>query len=494
MTIHELTILFPVLFPMLAGLAAFFVKGFKKPAAIRLFVTAALVLNCASVLFLTFGVPEISFTPFAITHTLPITLKADTLSRFFGVLVSTMWLLVGIFSFEYMKHEQNEERFFMFYLLTLGSVLGVCFAGNIISLYLFYEIMTLVSMPMVLHSMTKQAVSAALKYLFYSIAGASLALIGFFIFFSTGAPIDFVPGGAASLLANSDSKLLYLTACLLCILGFGTKAGMFPMHAWLPTAHPVAPAPASAVLSGVITKAGVLAIIRVVYYLFGADFIRGTFVQYAWVILSLITIFMGSMLAFKENQMKKRFAFSTVSQVSYILFGLAVLTGDGMLGALLHVVYHSVIKNGLFMVAGAIIYMTHKTNVDELAGIGKQMPVVMWCFTILSVALVGIPPTGGFVSKWFLAGGALISPLGSLSWIGPATLLISALLTAGYLLSISIRGFFPGADVDYGVLIPKEPNLLMTAPLLVVAAASVLLGIFPGALTPLFTDVIGSLF
>jgi multicomponent Na+:H+ antiporter subunit D len=330
--------------------------------------------------------------------------------------------------------------------------------------------------------------------LFYSIAGASLALIGFFIFFSTGASIDFVPGGAAQSLASAESKPLYLVACLLCILGFGTKAGMFPMHAWLPTAHPVAPAPASAVLSGVITKAGVLAIIRVVYYLFGADFIRGTFVQYTWIVLSLITIFMGSMLAFKENQMKRRFAYSTVSQVSYILFGLAVLTGDGMLGALLHVLYHSVIKNGLFMVAGAIIYVTHKTNVDELAGIGKQLPVVMWCFTILSVALVGIPPTGGFVSKWYLAGGALTSPIGALSWIGPVILLISALLTAGYLLSISIRGFFPGSDADYGAFVRKDPSLLMLVPLIIVAAVSVLLGIFPGVITPVLTSVSAGLF
>ena len=166
------------------------------------------------------------------------------------------------------------------------------------------------------------------------------------------------------------------------ILGFGAKAGLFPLHAWLPTAHPVAPAPASAVLSGVITKAGVIAIIRVIYYQFGAAFLRGTWMQTALLCTALVTIFMGSSMAYREKILKKRLAFSTVSQVSYILFGLFLMNTTAMTGSLLHVLCHSVVKDGLFLGAGAIIYKTGKTDVRELTGIGKEMPVVLWCLTL----------------------------------------------------------------------------------------------------------------
>jgi multicomponent Na+:H+ antiporter subunit D len=266
------------------------------------------------------------------------------------------------------------------------------------------------------------------------------------------------------------------------ILGFSVKAGMFPGHAWLPAAHPVAPAPASAVLSAVIVKAGVLGIIRVVYYLFGAAFLRGTWVQTAFMVLALITVFMGSMLAYREPVLKKRLAYSTVSQVSYILFGISVMDLDGITGGLLHVLAHGFIKSALFLCAGAIIHQTGKTRVDELKGIGKEMPLLMWCYTIVSLGLIGIPPTGGFISKWYLAAGALNSYIPGFSVAGPVILLISALLTAGYLLPVTIMGFFPGADYDYTKLQKKEPSLWMTVPVLVLTVLTVLTGLFPNTL------------
>ena len=263
------------------------------------------------------------------------------------------------------------------------------------------------------------------------------------------------------------------------IVGFGTKAGMFPMHGWLPTAHPVAPAPASAVLSGVITKAGVLGIIRSVYYVAGPDMIKGTWVQYTWIILSVLTIFMGSMMAYKEKILKKRLAYSTVSQVSYILFGLSVMQPVAFVGALMHVIFHSLVKNTLFVSAGAIICKTGKTKVRQLVGIGKEMPVTMWCFTLVSLTLIGIPPTSAFVSKWYLISGALDSGILGLSWIGPIVLLISALLTAGYLLTISIKAFLPGEDYNYAKLVNHEPTWRMLMPMIVMTALAVILGIWP---------------
>jgi multicomponent Na+:H+ antiporter subunit D len=186
---------------------------------------------------------------------------------------------------------------------------------------------------------------------------------------------------------------------------------------------------------------------------------------------------MGSMLAYKEPLMKKRLAYSTVSQVSYVLFGLSLMTADAMSGALLHVVAHSVIKNALFLCAGAIIHQTGKTYIRDLRGIGKEMPITIWVWTIASLGLIGIPPTGGFVSKWLLATGALSAELGAVSIIGPIVLIISALLTAAYLLPVTINGFFPGSDFDYAALEYKEAPKLATIPLLILAVGVVLSGV-----------------
>ncbi|MBQ7832015.1 MAG: proton-conducting membrane transporter, partial [Lachnospiraceae bacterium] len=250
--------------------------------------------------------------------------------------------------------------------------------------------------------------------------------------------------------------------------------------------HPVAPAPASAVLSGVIVKAGVLALIRVVYYIVGLAFLQGTWVQKTWIILALITVFMGSLLAYREKVLKKRLAYSTVSQISYILLGLAVFEPEALTGSVLHVVYHAFIKTALFLCAGAFIHETGKERVDELTGIGKKMPITTWGFTIASLGLIGIPPTGGFISKWYLATGALASETGAFRYLIPAILLASALLTAGYLLPIPIKGFFPGADYDYENNPRKEASAWMWVPILILVALSFIGGVLPD----LFADYI----
>ena len=274
------------------------------------------------------------------------------------------------------------------------------------------------------------------------------------------------------------------------IIGFGCKAGMMPLQAWLPTAHPVAPAPASAVLSGIITKAGILGMIRVTFYLFNQDFLRGTWAQLTIIILALATVFVGSMLAYKEQLLKKRLAYSTVSQVSYVIFGIMILTPQGLSGALLQVIFHAIAKNALFLAAGAIIYKTGAIYVKDLKGMGKKMPIVMWCFTIASLSLIGIPPTGGFVAKWDLAVGALSPEFGGvLGYVGPAILLVSALLTAGYLLPIVRDAFFPGKDFDYETLEKKEANAYMTVPLILLCIGVVGLGMFPMGLQQVINGI-----
>lgn len=482
-------LLFPVLFPLFAGIAV----GLQKQERRRnIWVLCVLVIECAFVLWLCQG--EASLTVWQMTPQTAIAYHADGLAKFFACLICVIWLLAGIFSFEYMKHEQKPERFFLFYVMTLGALMSLCFSANAVTLYLSYEFMTILTLPLVLHTSTIEAVRAAMKYLGYSIFGAGLGLLGFFFLNSYCDTTTFVAGGSLNtFLASGNIKVLQVVY-LLMMIGFGCKAGMFPLHAWLPTAHPVAPSPASAVLSGIITKCGVIAIIRVTFYMVGVDFIQGTWVQHTLLILSIITVFMGSMLAYKEKLLKKRLAYSTVSQVSYVLFGLFLLHPIGFLGALMQVVFHAIAKNILFFGAGAIIYKTEKTYVYQYRGLGKEMPIVMWTFAIASLSLVGIPPVAGFVSKWYLAQAGLSPVYGTIGLVGVVVLMVSALLTAGYLLPIVADAFFPGKSFDDTQVQKREPNYLMTVPLIFLAFAIVALGLFPQSLMDAITKISSVIF
>jgi multicomponent Na+:H+ antiporter subunit D len=420
------------------------------------------------------------YTLLNITDKLSLQFGTDAVGRFFLCLVSVMWVLVGIYAQKYKEHQKHNARFFVFYALTWVMLAALTMAANYLTMYLCFEFMTLLSMPLVLHNGTPESIAAAKKYLFYSIFGATLGLLGMFFVNSYGTTLAFATGGVLDPAKTAGHETLILWVAFLSVAGFGAKAGLFPLHAWLPTAHPVAPAPASALLSGCITKAGVLCIMRLVYQIFGVQLLRGTWVQTALIILALVTVFMGSMMAYGEDLMKKRFAFSTVSQVSYVLLGVFTMNEAGLLGALLHAAYHSIIKDGLFLCAGTIIFWTHKEYVSQMKGLGRKMPVTFGCLTIFSLGLVGIPPFAGFLSKWYLASGSLSSGLPVLNWLAPAVLLLSALLTAGYLFPICIHGFFPaeGEPEAEG----KEGSVLMLGPILILAAATVLLGVFASPL------------
>nr|MCR5447986.1 hypothetical protein [Solobacterium sp.] len=392
-------LMIPILFPIVFGFPVFFLHDRKIR---RIYISVIVIINALMVYALAF-MPDTSFTLWTISGNITMGYQIDGVSRIFSCLIASVWALVAFFAFEYITHEGNEERFLAFYTMTLGVLIGLAYSNTMPTLYMMYEMMTMITVPLVIHSRTREAIAAGLKYLGYSVFGAGCGLFGMFFLNRFCSTLAFEDGGTLVQSAVQGNENLLLFVYLVMMIGFGCKAGMLPLHAWLPTAHPVAPAPASAVLSGVITKGGVLAIIRVTYFMIGPDFLRGTWVQYTLLSLAICTVFMGSMLAYKEKLLKKRMAFSTVSNVSYVLFGLFLMTADGFTGAILQVIFHSIAKNILFCCAGAIIYKTHKTYVYELKGIGKQMPIVMWCFTFASLSLIGIPPAGGFISKWFLA-------------------------------------------------------------------------------------------
>ena len=482
-----MNLLLPVFLPVVCALAVYLIPAGNRKALNGYTIAVLLVSAVSSASLL---LRDKSFTLWQLTDQISFAFRTDGIARIYIAFISIVWAAVGVYSVGYNEHDRNLRRFDCFYLATYGILMGLSMSANAVTLYMFYEMMTLITLPLVMHTMEKEAVAAGIKYLIYSVFGASTALLGIFFIAHYGTTLEFTAGGVLDPAKIAGHEDLLRTILFLMMTGFGVKAGLFPMHAWLPTAHPVAPAPASAVLSGVITKMGVLGVIRVVYYLAGVDFLRGSWVQTAFMTLTLITVFMGSLLALRERQFKKRLAYSSVSQVSYILFGLSTMTPLGFTGALLHVICHSFIKNALFMSAGAVIHQTGKTYVDEIYGVGKIMPRTILAFTIVSLGLIGIPPTGGFVSKWYLAQGALELE-NAAGWIGPAVLLCSALMTAGYLLTIVIHGFFPG---EKECVQGKEAPAVMWIPMLVLAVLSVVVGLFPGSLVEYIHSAAGMLF
>lgn len=409
---------------------------------------------------------------------LPFTAAPDTLGCIFAVLFSALFFAAAVYSAEYMAHDPAAAPFAAVYLLTLGALLGLSMAGELQTYYMFFEFLTFASFPLVLHDRSDNAVKAARKYLAYSFIGASLVLFGLVFSAKLLGTLRFTAGGYGIAANNGE---LAQAVIFISVMGFGCKAGVMPLHDWLPTAHPLSPAPASAILSGCVTKAGVLGIMRVIFYLFGSAVVRGTWVQHTLIAAALVTVFCGSMLAYKEKLLKKRLAYSTVSQVSYALFGLFLLSEAGFLGAMLQVLFHAVTKVCIFLCAGSVIHgsgitrVYSKTGEFQYYGLGRAMPFTMFAYTLASLSLVGLPPFGGFVSKWYLAEGSFAA-LGFSGWVGAAVLLVSALLTAGYLLPISTGAFFPAAGVRLAAA--EESSRCMTVPVTVLAILLAVLGVY----------------
>ncbi len=476
------------LFPAAAGiLISVLVKETKKRN--RLYGAAVLLTDLLCLLVMQ---TEVSFSPVWFFKNTAMRFQMDHLGRLLLCIVMLMYTCVCFYAFRYMEEEERTEQFFTWYLISFGALIAVCISANLVTMYFCFEMLTLTTFPMVLHERTKEAVAAGMKYLYYSMAGALMGLLCvFFLYHFAEGNTDFVYGGFLTADMIAGHEQLFLGIMMTGIIGFGTKAGMFPMHSWLPTAHPVAPAPASALLSSIVAKAGVIAVIRLVYYSAGPALIQGTWMQHAWMILAMITIFMGSMMAFREKGFKKRLAFSSVSQISYILLSLSFLSEEGLRGGLLHFMSHAASKGCLFLVAGAVIHLYGYRNVSELKGIGKRMPVIFGCFTVASLSLVGIPPMGGFLSKWTIAGAALQSGDMPFAILAPVVLLVSALLTAGYLFPVFVDAFYPGLIHEQEARKQKETAAvpepkLMTVPMICLCAAALSVGVWGNTILNFF--------
>ena len=412
----------------------------------------------------------------------------------FGGLVSALWPLATLYAFEYMTKEEHEKVFFMFYTMTYSVTLGISFSANLLTMYFFYELLTLVTVPLVMHTLTREAILASRKYLYYSLGGAAFAFIGLIFIIIYGNTTDFVLGGVLDPEKIGARTNVLLLIYVIAFMGFGVKAAISPFNSWLPDAG-VAPTPVTALLHAVaVVKSGAFAIIRLTFYSFGTDFLRGTWAQDVVMAIVMFTIVYGCSRAIKETHIKRRLAYSTISNLSYILFGVTVMTPTGMIGALTHLIFHAVIKIAAFFCAGAIMHQTGRQYVHELDGMGCKMPCVFGVFTVSALALMGVPGLAGFISKWNLASAAVESGNG-LAYGGIVCLLVSALLTAIYMFTIVIRAFFPGRNFEISSLEGiKDPNWKMLVPLFIFTAFIIFFGLYSGPVTRFLTDVAGGVY
>ena len=485
-------IIVAILLPMLGGIAVRFIP-FQKKKDMYIFLEVIMVTTSLIVWRLILGGPTEVFHVVHFVNDLSISFKIDGMTMVFGGLVSILWPLATLYGFEYMEHHERGNTFFMFYSMAYGITLGIAFASDMLSMYFFYELLTLSTVPLVMHTLKRDAVLATRKYLYYSLGGAAFALMGIVFLIVYGDTLEFTMGGVLSMDKVGGSSNMLLWIYLFAFLGFGVKAAIFPLSEWLPTAG-VAPTPVTALLHAVaVVKAGVFGIIRLTYYSFGTEFLRGTWVQNVVMALAMFTTVYGCSRAVKETHIKRRLAYSTVSNLSYIIFGVTIMTPLGLVGALCHMIFHAVMKICSFMCAGAFMHQTGKKYIFDMDGIGRQMPIIFFSLGISGMGLMGVPGLAGFVSKWNLAKAAVESQ-NPLAYAGIVCLLISALLTAIYMMTIMMRAFFPPVGFDRSAISHiKDPGWKMCFPIMLCAAATMLLGVFSAPLVDFFTAVAAGL-
>lgn len=477
-----------ILVPFLGGILIPLIP-FKSRTARNIYTEGLILINAVLVAVLLFNPPQGVLEVIKFTGNLRFAFKVDGMATLFAGMISFLWPLATLYAFEYMTKEEHEDIFFMFYSMTYGVTLGIALAGNLLTLYCFYEMLTLVTVPLVLHTLTREAVLASRKYLYYSLGGAAFAFIGLIFIIMYGTSTNFVFGGVLDMAKIGNNTDALLLVYVMAFMGFGVKAAVCPFNSWLPDAG-VAPTPVTALLHAVaVVKSGAFAIIRITYYSFGTDFLRGTWAQSVVMAVTIFTIVYGCSRAVKETHLKRRLAYSTISNLSYILFGVTIMTPAGFIGALTHMLFHAFMKIASFFCAGAVIHQTEKEYVHELNGLGRRMPIVFLVFLISALALMGVPGLAGFISKWNLAAAAVESN-SVLAYAGVAALLISALLTAIYMMTIIMRAFFPGEDFNYDTVKQyKDPNWQMLLPLCIFAVIIV----FFGLRSDIFVDFFGQI-
>lgn len=487
-------LLLPIIFCVLGAISSLFVfKNNEKRNHIYLFFVVLITSIITWILLFTIKEGR-KFIIIQFFEGLDMSLKLDGLGKIFSGMVSVLWPLAMLYAFSYMEHAKKKNIYFMFYTLTYAIVLGISFSANMETLYLFYECLTLATLPLIIQPMTKQSKKAGRIYMYVSLAGSAMVFMGlmFLLKYTKGTDLstDFIMGG--NLFLNEGPKLVLRVAYLIAFMGFGVKSAIFPLHIWLPLAG-AAPTPTTALLHAVaVVKSGVFALMRLTYFAFPMGLIKGQWVQIVVMSLAIFTIVYGSMRALKETHFKRRLAYSTISNLSYIIFAITLMSKVGLQAAIIHMLFHSICKITLFYSCGIAMHKAEINYIYEIDGLGKKMPITFICFFISALSLTGIPLFAGFVSKYYLASAA-ISEGSILAFVGIVALIISALLTAMYSLSIGFRAFInkPNENNQHAYEIAHDGDVKFNIPIIVFSALCVVFGFFSSGLINVVSSLIG---
>ncbi|MBN1366702.1 MAG: monovalent cation/H+ antiporter subunit D family protein [Dehalococcoidales bacterium] len=490
---NTFTSILPLIAVLIPVLAAVLILIFSRRQNIREFWTIAASVAMFGVIFTM--LPDVLGGKFPhidllnIAPGISLSFHVDTVGLIFGLSASLLWIITSFYSIGYMRSlaEHKQTRYYTMFALCLTSTIGIAFSANLLTFVLFYEILTIATYPLVIHKETPAAMSAGRKYLAYLLTGGLALIAATALTYYYAGSLDFTAGGFLSNLTGQPNLMLLF---VLFLVGFGMKSALIPLHSWLPTAM-IAPTPVSALLHAVaVVKAGVFGGIRVVGFIFGPALFHNIGAWQILAIMAAITIIVSSLLAFYQDNLKRRLAYSTVGHLSYILLGISLLSPISWTGSLIHLVNHATLKITLFFCAGAVYAKTHVENISELNGIGKQMPITMGAFTLAAIGLVGIPPLNGFVSKWYLGEGAINA--GQPVYLG--VLLLSGLLNAGYFFPVIRRAFFMSSEKRTRF---SEASMFMVVPLVITALLSLFLGLLPDGLFHFFQlagDTVASVF
>ena len=393
----------------------------------------------------------------------------EPLGMLFALVASGLWVVTTSYSIGYMRtnNEAHQTRFYACFAVAIFAALGVALAGNMFTLFVFYEVLTISTYPLVAHQGNDTARRGARVYLGVLLTTSIALLLPAVIWtYTIAGTLDFTEGGI--LAGKADNLTLGI---LLALYAFGIgKAALMPFHRWLPAAM-VAPTPVSALLHAVaVVKAGVFTVMKVVVYIFGIDLLASTHVSVWLMYAAALTVIVSSLIAMTKDNLKARLAYSTISQLSYIVLGAALATGSGVIGGSMHIAMHAVGKITLFFCAGAIYVTAHKTEISDMRGIGRVMPITTFAFLIGALSVIGVPPFGGSWSKWYLALGAIDAHQSILVGV----LMVSSLLNIAYLLPLPIRGFFSAPEGGANVTVREAP-LLCLVPICMTATGCVVL-------------------
>jgi multicomponent Na+:H+ antiporter subunit D len=471
--------------------ALFIIAAGKKPNLREFWSVAAGVLKLmivASMVPVILDGKIIEYTLFSLLPGIEIKFKVDSFGILFALGASFLWILTSFYSIGYMRslNERAQTRYFACFAIALSTTMGVAFSANLFTMFLFYEGLTIITYPLVGHKETSEAKAGSRKYVIYLLGAAKAFLVAAIILtYNYAGTLEFAKNGIFSAATQSSYPGLLSIIFILFLFGFA-KCAVMPFHGWLPAAM-VAPTPVSALLHAVaVVKTGVFAVLRVIFFVFGTGLMKDLGVDIFTIVFASFTIIMASVIALSRDNLKARLAFSTVSQLSYIVLGAALLTASGMVGGIIHITNHAFSKITLFFCAGSIYVSTHKTEISQLSGIGKKMPWTMTAFAIATLSMIGIPPASGFITKWYLIVGSLERQ--SITIV--IVLLASSLLNAAYFIPIVYKAFFEKEHTGEGHHEEIREVPFMVIPLVLAAIGSVILGFYPDFIIQLAKGVI----